>query len=73
MPIYEFVCKKCGSAFDRLVPFDWKTAGVQCSECGSTELDRVVSRIGGFSSGGKLKTAGDSCTSCSTGTCSTCH
>jgi len=70
MPIYEFICRKCGGEFDRLVPYDWKSTGVTCPECGSTEFDRAVSKVG-FSSGNKFVSSScdATCTTCGTGTC----
>lgn len=77
MPIYDFICDHCGEAFERLSPYDWKSAGVACPECGSQFLTKAVSRVGAFSSGGKVEMlsegAGSSCGCCSTGTCSTCN
>ncbi|HHE46575.1 MAG TPA: zinc ribbon domain-containing protein [Bacteroidetes bacterium] len=72
MPIYDFICRKCGEKFDRLVSFDWESAGLACPKCGSEELEKAVSRVG-YSGGDKFATsAASSCPTCSTGTCSTC-
>ncbi|MCF7809445.1 zinc ribbon domain-containing protein [bacterium] len=73
MPIYEFICSKCNAEFDKLTSFDWKSAGVSCPKCGSAELTRVVSRVGVKSGGKMLSSDSEACTSCSSGTCSTCH
>lgn len=75
MPIYEFICRKCGNEFDKLTKFDWKSANLKCPKCESMELERVVSRVGGIMNGGKIQMLDNdsACTSCSTGTCSTCH
>ena len=68
MPIYEFKCKSCGDEFDKLTTSDWRSAGVSCETCESTELERMVSRTGGFATGGKIDFAPESsCQSCEMG------
>jgi len=73
MPIYEFICSKCNAEFDKLTSFDWKSAGVSCPECGSEELNRIVSLVGVKSGGKMLGSGSDACTTCSSTACSTCH
>jgi putative FmdB family regulatory protein len=75
MPIYDFICDKCGEKFDRLVGFDWQKAGITCPSCGGSEIIKAVSLVGAFQSGGKIQSLGgkSGCAGCSTGTCSTCH
>ena len=41
MPIYEFACLKCGHTFETLMLKAGEEA--ECPECGSTELERVMS------------------------------
>jgi putative FmdB family regulatory protein len=76
MPIYDFNCRQCNARFDKLTSFNWKAAGVRCPTCGSSDIVQLVSRPGGFTSGGKMDMAGggngSACTSCHTGSCSTC-
>jgi putative FmdB family regulatory protein len=40
MPLYDYVCKKCGHEFEGLVRTGETVA---CSACGSTELERLPS------------------------------
>jgi putative FmdB family regulatory protein len=40
MPIYEYACRKCNSAFELLVR---KTTVPACPKCGSADLDRRFS------------------------------
>ena len=40
MPIYEYVCKGCGDEFEALVR---PNEAAQCPECGSAELERLLS------------------------------
>ncbi len=57
MPVYEYVCKKCGTLFEATRRIDDKDEGVQCPLCYQKECRRLPSV---FSSG----------SSCSTGTTS---
>jgi putative FmdB family regulatory protein len=45
MPIYEFACKACGHRFEELVGshVGLDVAEVRCSECGSAEIERLLS------------------------------
>ena len=42
MPIYEFSCKACGARFEELVARD---ATAACPECGSAEVERLLSQV----------------------------
>lgn len=44
MPIYEFRCKGCGQKFEERLPTT-EVAGVQCLQCGSTEVARLISLL----------------------------
>ena len=54
MPIYQFICKKCGHAFEVLTTMD-KRDGVTCPKCGG-EVRRSWE---GACSFGPMKYAGD--------------
>ncbi len=41
MPIFEFICQKCGKEFERLV-FRSDEA-VQCPECGQESVNKLMS------------------------------
>lgn len=45
MPIYEFDCQSCGHRFEELVGshVGVEAAEVACPECGSTEVERLLS------------------------------
>jgi putative FmdB family regulatory protein len=45
MPIYEFACRACGHRFEELVGshVGVEIADVRCSECGSEEVERLLS------------------------------
>ncbi|MAE69270.1 MAG: hypothetical protein CME06_02245 [Gemmatimonadetes bacterium] len=40
MPIYEFVCRGCETAFEELVRADTR---VECPSCGSAEVRKLLS------------------------------
>ena len=57
MPIFEFVCSKCGKEFERLV-FSSDLDTLRCPDCDSSEITRMLSV---FSSSGIEKSLGGSC------------
>lgn len=72
MPIFEFVCNKCGNEFEVIVFKDEKQ---NCPNCGSEELTKKMSSFG-FAVGYKFKPSASSskgsCASCSASSCSSC-
>jgi putative FmdB family regulatory protein len=42
VPLYEYVCRACGHAFEALVRSD---ADARCPGCASTALDRLLSVV----------------------------
>ena len=59
MPLYEFRCADCGQIFDRLQSFAAESPA--CNACGSTEVNRLISLIGGLvssSPGGAPRSSG---------------
>ena len=71
MPIYEYRCDRCAEEFEVLV-FGKKT--IECPKCSSREVTKKLSTFG--MSGVEKPFAGSSsasCSSCSKGTCSSCH
>jgi putative FmdB family regulatory protein len=73
MPIYEYVCKKCGNEFEVLV-FN-KDDKQECPACGAKKPTKKMSSFG-FSAGHKFKSSstanGSSCASCGSSDCSSC-
>lgn len=43
MPIYEYTCKKCNKIFESLVLSSRDIKGIQCPECGSEEVQKMLS------------------------------
>ncbi len=73
MPMYEFLCPRCGHEFEDLVRNAREK--VECPSCGHGKVERLLSRVA-FSVGGKFTaSAGSSdCSSCSSSpsSCSGC-
>jgi len=72
MPIYEYACKTCGRRFECLVAAG-KDQDVVCDQCGSAEVQKMISGFGIGGGSSRLKASSASCTSCSTKSCSTCR
>jgi len=74
MPIYEFKCLKCENYQEILLKSSDEKVELKCSQCGSEDLERVLSTtrhvMGG---GGQGQAAGASVTNrtCAGGSCTT--
>ena len=42
MPLFEYVCKKCGKEFEKLV-FSINNEKIECPDCKSTDIDKKFS------------------------------
>ncbi len=76
MPIYEYVCGKCKNKFELMRPFSRSQEGAECPKCYGAS-DRILSACYAKSSGengihDRLSGTGSSCSSCSSGNCSSC-
>ena len=49
MPIYEYICRRCGRKNEFLV-FPWENETLKCKKCGSEDLERIMSRFGTLTS-----------------------
>ena len=54
MPIFEFICQKCGHEFEQLVRKSSENNQVECPECHSTNLEEKVSGFASLSTSGGL-------------------
>ncbi len=75
MPIYEFVCGKCGHEFEEIAAPD--TIACICPRCGSDETSKMMSvcarHRGGSGQGGDMPvSSGGGCAGCSGGNCASC-
>ncbi|MGB9454803.1 MAG: zinc ribbon domain-containing protein [Bryobacteraceae bacterium] len=53
MPLYEYRCQKCGKTFEMLRRMRDADSDLECPECQSEEVERLLSR---FASGGCTST-----------------
>ncbi|OGD18363.1 MAG: hypothetical protein A2V76_01950 [Candidatus Aminicenantes bacterium RBG_16_63_14] len=72
MPIFEYLCKKCGRHFECFVQ-GGRDKEVVCPDCGAPEPQKMISCFGIGGGSNRIKASSSSCTSCSTKSCSTCH
>jgi putative FmdB family regulatory protein len=66
MPIFDFICVKCGHRFETLVMGSERPS---CPKCGGNKLKKQPSAVARRGKG----EAGGGCGGCSGGNCSTCH
>jgi putative FmdB family regulatory protein len=73
MPIYEYICEKCGNEFEMLV---FKSDEPECPCCGDMKPTKKMSSFG-FSVGYKVKSSsagsGSGCATCTSSNCASCH
>ena len=63
MPLYEFDCSECGTAFEKLVRKADATSEVVCPVCGSRKVNEKVSAFASITKGGSSAAySGPSCT-----------
>jgi len=70
MPIFEYLCNKCGNDFEELV--FGKAPRVSCPSCGNKKVQRAMSVFASSSGGSFRPSSGSSCGGCSKGSCSGC-
>jgi putative FmdB family regulatory protein len=73
MPLYEFMCDKCGKQFEELFRSLTERRRPRCPHCKSGNVHKMFSTFamgGGSSKGGGGD--GGGCASCSGGSCATC-
>ncbi len=68
MPIYEFVCSRCGERFELLLPMSKAQEKASCPKCGGEGTRRPST----FSSLSKGSESSSSCSTCSATSCSIC-
>ena len=75
MPIYEYFCPDCESKFELLRPLSKSNEGAECPRC-HKKAERALSTFACFSKDKSGLSSsigpGSACSSCHTGTCSTC-
>ncbi len=68
MPLFEFVCKKCGLKFEQMV-FSINEEEIECPDCKSKEIEKQFST---FSAGNSHTTASGCQAKQSSGCCNGC-
>ncbi len=71
MPIYEYECTSCGKQFERLVL--GSDEEITCPNCGAGSPKKLMSGFAHRSGSGPLVSSSGGCSSCSGGSCATCH
>ena len=66
MPIYTYVCNKCGEKFDLLIGVTSEKVELKCKKCASKNIKRIFSTFSIGSSKGKRNSSEGTCP---TGTC----
>lgn len=59
MPLFEFVCKKCGNKFEKIV-FSINNEEIKCPSCNSKELEKQFSIFSSASSNSSCSNKGSS-------------
>ena len=74
MPIYEYVCQKCGEVSEFLTGVGRENPEVKCRECGSKEMAQILSPSN-FTFASSSRPSGKTCCGreerCDTPPCST--
>jgi putative FmdB family regulatory protein len=52
MPIYEYVCRDCGTKYDKFVRSASSEVKLKCPKCGSVEGDKAFSAFSARTNGG---------------------
>jgi len=68
MPIFEYKCSKCSEEFEKLV---FGSQEVTCPKCNCKDVKKKFS-VFGMSGVEHQTSSGSGCTSCSSGSCSSC-
>jgi putative FmdB family regulatory protein len=63
VPIYEYVCSKCGESFEKLVRSTSSEVEVRCPRCDADKVARKIS-VFGFSGGSSSSLSFDGGSSC---------
>lgn len=62
MPLYEFICEKCGYEFEEMKRISQRDEPEPCPECGSPAQRQISeTAVGGSSGGGGYSGGGGGC------------
>ena len=72
MPIYEYLCGDCGTAFEKLVMRTSEAAGVACPSCGEQHVSQQYSSFAARAGGSNRRVSCEAdVPSCAGGMCAT--
>jgi putative FmdB family regulatory protein len=63
MPLYEYQCKECGSAFEKMVRLTQAGERPSCPNCGSGQTQKQISNFGARLSGQPVSASSSNCSS----------
>lgn len=76
MPLYEYRCQDCQTAFELLRPFSRADEPAACPNCAGEHSQRAISRCAAFSRGADGSTSsvggGGGCAGCASHSCASC-
>jgi putative FmdB family regulatory protein len=72
MPLYEYVCKECGTRFDALRSMKEADRPIACKDCHSEHTSRQLSTFFAQSGGKAVAGTSSGCGSCAGGSCAGC-
>jgi putative FmdB family regulatory protein len=72
MPIYEYVCLDCGEHFESLRTMKDADAPINCRQCESIHISRMLSRFNATSGGRVIASSSSGCAGCSGSSCASC-
>jgi len=77
MPIYEYCCAACNDKFEMLRSISQADSDVHCPKCNNI-AKKVFSKFASFAKDGSgastpIAGTGNSCSGCTSSSCSSCH
>ncbi|MCL6518502.1 MAG: zinc ribbon domain-containing protein [Armatimonadetes bacterium] len=72
MPIYEFKCQNCGTRFEKLCNINSAASGINCPNCGASEVRRLISAFYSHGSSSPSSSGSSSCACCQKSSCAGC-
>ena len=57
MPLYEYLCKKCGTTFEILQSMNDDNSNIRCPQCKADKPERIISLFSSVS----MRSSGGTC------------